>query len=75
MNYLDPTNKLLIFIGWWVNYSPFFKAKKRANFVIRTPSPISQLDCSAIQVDLDTPSTLITISSYGDVSHLKTSDT
>jgi len=20
MNYLDPTNKLHIFIGWWVNY-------------------------------------------------------
>jgi len=25
MNYLDPINKLLIFIGWWVNYTPFFK--------------------------------------------------
>ncbi|RHN71572.1 hypothetical protein MtrunA17_Chr2g0278301 [Medicago truncatula] len=25
MNYLDPTNKLLIFISWWVNYPPFFK--------------------------------------------------
>jgi len=25
MNYLDSTNKLFIFIGWWVNYPPFFK--------------------------------------------------
>ena len=25
MNYLNPTNKLLIFIGWWVNYPQFFK--------------------------------------------------
>jgi len=25
MNYLDPTNKLFIFIGWWVNYPPFVK--------------------------------------------------
>jgi len=26
MNYLDPTNKLLIFIGRLVNYPPFFKS-------------------------------------------------
>jgi len=25
MKYLDSTNKLLIFIGWWVNYPPLFK--------------------------------------------------
>jgi len=25
MNYLNPTNKLLIFIDWWVNYPPLFK--------------------------------------------------
>jgi len=25
MNYLNLTYKLLIFIGWWVNYPPFFK--------------------------------------------------
>jgi len=25
MNYVDSTNKLFIFIGWWVNYPPFFK--------------------------------------------------
>jgi len=25
MNYLDPTKKLLIFIGLWVNYPSFFK--------------------------------------------------
>ena len=25
MYYLDSTNKLLIFIGWWASYPPFFK--------------------------------------------------
>jgi len=25
MHYLDPTNKLFIFIGWWASYPPFFK--------------------------------------------------
>jgi len=31
INYLDPTNKLLIFIGWWVNYLPFFKDNLKKN--------------------------------------------
>jgi len=25
MHYIDPTNKLFIFIGWWASYPPFFK--------------------------------------------------
>jgi len=32
MNYLDSTNKLFIFIGWWVNYPPFFKGNLEKTF-------------------------------------------
>jgi len=32
MNYLDPINKLLIFIGWWLNYPPFFKGNLEKSF-------------------------------------------
>jgi len=36
MHYLDPTNKLFIFIGWWASYPPFFKGnlEKTTNFTI-----------------------------------------
>nr|ABN09079.1 hypothetical protein MtrDRAFT_AC173289g7v1 [Medicago truncatula] len=33
MNYLDPTNKLLIFIDWWVNYPSFFKGICKVNLM------------------------------------------
>jgi len=36
MNYLDPTNKLFIFIGWRVNYSPFFKDNLEKTFSLMT---------------------------------------
>jgi len=40
MNYLDPTNKLFIFIGWWVNYSPFFKDNLEKTFSLMTKKRI-----------------------------------
>ena len=33
MKYLDPTNKLLIFIGWWVNYPPLLKGNLEKTLV------------------------------------------
>jgi len=33
MHYLDPTNKLLIFIGWWASYPPFFKGNLEKTFL------------------------------------------
>jgi len=35
MNYLDITNKLLIFIGWWINYPPLFKGNLEKKILIQ----------------------------------------
>jgi len=36
MNYLDPMNKLIILIGWWVNYPTFFKSNLKKNLIRKT---------------------------------------
>jgi len=33
MNNLDLINKLFIFIGWWINYPPFFKSNLEKTFI------------------------------------------